>query len=470
VITANTLKPQQQQNQGKRQRDFIHHDIKQQLTNEVLVKAFELDEVVSVEQNYFDVMVRPTGQHLIEPRDYNISEFIDYGYNIVVVGEAGSGKTTTLQYLASRLLNVGHDHLVIYASLHHVIDYALAINDHTIIAGLSGYLTNIVEEVSESSLNQHFSANRSVVILDSVDEAKLVCDWAVDALAVFVRQYPKVQLITSSRHCIDMLTDGLFLKLVIQPLCPSQLKEFFCKWFGEHSNKTKILQQHLDKNPVLEQMITNPLSATILSVTCQNEMPLTQVTATVHQLRLKWLAGVYDHLKSIRRTRVDAAFLLDVAQVIAFGMQLKRVESVDLVNAKKLCLKVYSEPYLAAKVDLAVKELISPTAIMVPSKNGGYDFGHLNVQQYLASLELNNRRDVNIRLLLIDPWWYEVMVLYAQHAREIESVLNEACSMGLSMQLRILAMKMVACRPAKEQEYFNHRIALNHFYSPSDYY
>lgn len=476
---------------------LINQSIKHTLDNETLYSALNLTPAEQLEHRYSPVSVTPGGKYLVEqlpsqktcadyvktPSVYNtpvnfldenvrcdIEEIFDSGENIAVLGEAGSGKTTNLKHYAAKLLDGNSDKLVIFTTLNKVASCAEVLNSRSILDGLVGYLSELKSSVSVGALTEHLTHHRSVVILDSIDEAIVEHEWVISAMVAFSESFPKCQMITSSRYSVEGLTDMPFFHLSILPFDEEQKRLFFQKWFAKMPEKAQTVLEHLQNNPTLSQIVANPLSATILCVLCQNDVPLPRSEAALYKKRMEMLAGVYDHYRGIKRTALEPGFLLDVARVIAFGMHIRKRSSFDKQFAVSVCLNFFTEPHQVPLIQQAIEELISPTEIIVPSVHGGYDFGHLRIQEFLASEELINRRNVNYKELINDRWWGETFVLMSQHAREIESVVNEVCAAGYVGKVKPLLMKMIAARSTREKEIFTKRVNQSHRYESGGYY
>ncbi len=405
-----------------------------------------------------------------ETARYDIEPLLDSGENVALLGEAGSGKSTALKRYAYKLLSKQTDKLVIFTSLYRVALCAESLNSCSILDGLVGYLAQIDSQVSVAALSAHLSRYPTVVILDSIDEAIVEHPWVINGLVAFSQSFGHCQIITSSRFSVDGLSDIPFFHLSILPFDAAQKRLFFDQWFAEDTDKAEQILTHLAENPKLDEIVANPLSATILCVLCTNQVPLPKTEAALYKKRIEMLAGVYDAYRGVRRTSCEPSFLMDVARVIAFGMHIRKRSSFDKAFALSICLKFYTDPNQLAHIKRAIDELISPTEIITPALNGGYNFGHLRVQEFLASEELINRRNVNYKELIKDKWWDETFVLMSQHAREIESIVNEVCNSGYVGKVKPLLMKMIASRSKLEKEVFTKRVNQSFNYEHGGFY
>jgi hypothetical protein len=168
----------------------------------------------------------------------SIDSSFDTNLNIIVLGEAGSGKTTNLQVYSQKLYKNREDGLVIYMTLNELALMSLNNGDHSIVVGLKNYLHNLglTDYTSNSLLNQ-LKCNDTKLILDSVDEAIVEYNWIVTELKNFAETFVKCQIITSSRFTVAQISELDFVNISLLPFDRQQKEEFFNKWFNSDTEK-----------------------------------------------------------------------------------------------------------------------------------------------------------------------------------------------------------------------------------------
>ena len=212
---------------------------------------------------------------------------------------------------------------------------------------------------------------------------------------------------------------------------------------------------HLDNNPALDKIVTNPLSATIMATLQSSNVPLPKTEASLYRKRFELLSGLFDRFKGINRMKSQPESLLNAAKHIAFQMHLKKQrlllksEIVELVN---------EHMGDACDSNLIVTELITPSEILLPDPDGKYGFGHLRFQEYLASEQLVHIRDFNTPKFIKTSWWHDVYVLYSQHAHEIDWLINDATANGYTTKVKKLLTIMISNRSKSEISKLSHRI------------
>ena len=141
------------------------------------------------------------------------------GIDVAIYGGAGVGKTTTLVSYATQLSKIENT-LVIYTPLNKIVeDIKKFTNDEQ---NKKKFLQDLISNLillsngiapSQKALQELSILNnqRSVVILDGLDEVYSVIPEIVTALSEFKEKFTQVQLIVSSRDCVSYIQDIKFL-------------------------------------------------------------------------------------------------------------------------------------------------------------------------------------------------------------------------------------------------------------------
>ncbi|MFQ1846068.1 NACHT domain-containing protein [Aeromonas veronii] len=395
---------------------------------------------------YKDVFLQE--EYPVSGINISISDAFDTGLNIIVLGEAGSGKTTNLQYHAKRLYNnPHHDGLVIYMTLNELASLSSKNDDQCIISGLKRYFDSIgLSSYSEQQITSLLTNKRNTLLLDSIDEAISQYGWIISLLKEFSTKYAKCQIITSSRYTVSEISELGFTCISLLPFNHQQKKNFFDKWFSATPEKSTAIITHLNKNSELDRIITNPLSATIMAILQDNNVPLPKTESSLYKKRFELLSGLFDRFKGINRMSLQPETLLSAARLLAFQMHKKKVRS----TSKDSIISFFNENLLPESqetsiqyAEMVVQELISPSEILLLNNDGRYSFGHLRFQEFLASEQLVHVRTLQLEKLLTDPWWHDVFILYSQHAHDIKWIVDDSCKNGYSSSVHKLLKQML---------------------------
>lgn len=353
------------------------------------------------------------------------------GINVAILGDAGAGKSTTLEmYARQAVAQNTESQLTIYFPLTKVIDPNKTSELDSFISFELGVLNYINQSLKSSfSINEFRSAiekySEVTFIFDGVDEVFKTAPWIIDGINKFSDHYSEAQVIISSRLGGSYLSQIKFLTITVLPFTDTQLLRFIEGWFEGEPEKVYPIDKHLKANAAVRDVVRNPLLATILCILAENNIPLPTKEISLYRERSKLLFGHYDIHKQTSRVESHHELLEDVARKVAFKLHSsnKRMASKSqLVNIAKESLEfVYNED----EIQLAVSELISACNIIVEmSASGEFGFGHLRFQEHLAAEEIVKNRGIDITAFLVTPWWRSVMVLFAQMTDNLAAILD----------------------------------------------
>lgn len=410
----------------------------------------------------------------------SIHSIFDTGLNIAVFGDAGAGKTTSLQMYAKRRLERNADSdLTIFAPLARVVS-SLAVEDESkqkdspsimLERGLGHYLRGLGLDLTLPILQDILKQKNMVLLLDGIDEAIVAAPWILDGISELSQRYSQARIVVSSRMSGEYLQQIPFFGITLLPFTDPQRDRFIKNWFGEgEENEKKITRilNHLNVFPHLGEIIRNPLLGTILCVLAHHDVPLPDSEVRLYEERMRLLMGLYDIHKKAVRLKSYPLYLEIVARKLGYmlhqaGMRHARVESLISRAVSALCERIPRE-----KIVLGVTELIDPCNIIVPmTDDGQMGFGHLRYQEYLAACELINNRGIAVGPLMIQSWWRGALILFAQMTDEIEFLLDWVVKHRRMSSAYDTLVAMLKVRPQKEwaalREIIDGHLTLDYF-------
>ncbi|MBS3796141.1 NACHT domain-containing protein [Pseudoalteromonas sp. BDTF-M6] len=424
--------------------------------------AKELEEISQVFDYFPEIFEVVRSNESIQRPQINVLDAFQTQNNIILLGDAGSGKTTNLQIFAKLLYERKVQDLIIYATLNEVSRFLPDKNeqvfDNRILDSLLRYLkVEIDPSVNESSLREHLAKSGTILIFDSIDEAIVEFPWIIESLRELTNRFKNIRVITSSRFSVENIAGLGFANISLLPFGEEQKRNFFDKWFLGDSEKVKSIMEHLKNNSALDKIVTNPLSATIMATLQASDVPLPKNETSLYKKRFELLSGVFDRFKGSKRQVCDSSELIECARILAYLMHSanKREWALDTILRK---LNDYYDD--SSKLEMLVRELQTPSEILLINSNGKLGFGHLRFQEYLASEHIDKQQNHRIDKKLKSSWWHDVLVLYSQHAFQIEWLVNDAASGGYVTKVKTLLREMVANRPQKELQTLTSRIEI----------
>lgn len=368
-----------------------------------------------------------------------INEIFDTGLNISLLGEAGAGKSTSLEIFAHKKKE--SEKKIFFLSLGYVIkDFKVNFSKDKVEGPeyieklIIFYLKKIEILINLNELKKYLSDKKTIIIFDGLDEAIKLQPNLPDFIKSFSEIYSKIQIIVSSRYYGEYINKIPFFSVTLLPFTDSQRIEFIKKWFtdGDISIQKKVLN-HLSQNEEMDKIIRNPLLTTTLCVLAENGLSLPTTEIRLYEERLKLFSGYYDNVKHIS-TRISSlpSLLENIAQKIAFHLHSCNAREMDLENITKNILKTLKYKYTKIEIEKGIEELISPCEILVPmTGNKNYGFGHLRFQEHLVAKEIASNRKIDYLQYIKTEWWYGPILLYLHISNDFEFFIKTLGDKGL---------------------------------------
>lgn len=378
--------------------------------------------------------------------------------SFVLYGEAGAGKSTTLQTYTRKLISDVPSRLVYYIPLSKAFNSVASqvVDDvdygNKIVEAIIKYLETIGISTNCAIFAEQLKGGNCILILDGIDEVIEKVPWIIKGITTICERFPKSQMLLSSRLTGNYIDQIPFFSLTLLPFTDPQRHKFFTLWLNDQS-KVVRLEQHLSENPELNEIVRNPLLATLLCSLADHEAPLPDNEIKIYEERMNLLLGLYDiHKKSVRISS-HSSDLWRVARKTAYILHAyeKRHAKREFLLSE-LCERLEGkvQPEIIRN---AFSELIDPCNILVPmTEDGQIGYGHLRFQEYLAACELQSNRGVSPIHFLKKPSWKGALVLFSKMTDDIEDIIAQLAEKdSLTRYIDILSL-MLEVRPLKERQ------------------
>ncbi|MEU4555759.1 NACHT domain-containing protein [Micromonospora violae] len=388
-----------------------------------------------------DTFVRPDVRvgRSIQPLEWALADHP----RLFLHGPAGSGKTSTLLWLAIHaarqsldgLIRFFNDTLPIYLPLNqpaqtgrHPVPDAAYLADIAVPSFESRQLADLVRMRCESG-----SALLLVDGLDEVDpESRPIwLDWLVQT----AERYPDCRFIVTSRTSpldLEPLIDRVFATARIEPLDSRSKAALTRQWFAAagstdrnepHAAPTAAaarLTSLVEGNSRLNDLSTTPLMLTLMCALFRERGELPLRGSDLYSEFIDMLVDRRDRVRGIAGARVlpkpEAVMLL---QELARFMVNRGLTELPREVAHEIMAQVLPT-FARLKIDTgpALDHLIRRSGLLVEPAHGRTRFVHVTLQEYLAARSFIENDELDLLVEHAhDPTWHSTLVLAAGQAR-----------------------------------------------------
>lgn len=392
-----------------------------------------------------------------------IEKIFDTGVNIAVLGEAGAGKSTSLQmYAINRECSA--EKLFICVPLanvtqlwqKHVSEFTDDQKSLIFDESIALYLIYKGIQMTIGQFLYFIGSRDTVLMLDGIDEAIKSNPWLPKAVNQLSKKYKdRMQIIITSRMSGSYHNEISFFTVTLLPFTTEQRNKFIDNWFEKEDHKiADKIKKHLNKNKSISEIVKNPLLTTTLCVLAKNDVDLPNTEIKLYDDRISLLTGYYDAIKGIESRVTSKPQVLErVAQKLAYCLHLRGKREDEKNELKNMVVNMPLNALSKSEIDLAVNELIDPCNILVPmTDDGKFGFGHLRYQEHLVAKELTTNRSIDLLPLLENIWWRGALVLFAQMNSSLMWLFNEISIRGSFSVVQDSLKEMIKASPKAEQE------------------
>ncbi len=390
----------------------------------------------------------------------------------VLLGAAGSGKTTLIKYIA---FSLSQPHLRSQLRrkhrLHQSFPVLLYLRDHvsTIKDKPESTLPELLQSYVQSKgrltipvqwFEQQFKRGKCLVMLDGLDEAadieerKLVVEWIHKQILAYAKNR---FILTSRPHgYIDTPMNDVSV-LNIQPFTLPQIKSFARNWYfiDERMRSSKKdpgvqlradegagnLLSRLYQKPSLLELAANPLLLTMIAT-------LYSTGASLPENRLDLYREIFQVLLYRRREaigltpKLNVNQKLEVLQPLAFHMVQQRLLEIEHDRIIEVITPHLTQVSPELTSDEFLKDIERNSGLLLKVNTGTWSFAHKTLQEYLAATYLKEKRRETLLLKHIDDdWWHETICFYCAQADATKIIQACLAQADASVQMLDLALE-----------------------------
>jgi HEAT repeat protein/GTPase SAR1 family protein len=375
----------------------------------------------------------------------------------VIVGDPGAGKTTLLKHLVLKSVDRQlpslpdfpiHIELNAFASSgsNNLLDFASTKWDERY-----GFPSAEARLYMEKRLNE----GNALLLLDALDEtvigetlevAEASYKRVADAIMQVATRYYLTPIVVTARKAGYQQRKRLegFTELEVLDFRTEDIRQFVNNWFANRSNvqqqsNATDLNAKLERNSRMQALAANPLLLSLIVIVYEAQLDLPDRRSELYKQCVETLLTIWDASRDIRRRREfkpehKRQLLGEIAWV--FHNQGQRYFSEHEL------LKVIADflPALnlqAEQNSRVLEEIAAENGLLKEQARSWYGFLHLTLQEFFVAQYATDHNQLD-KLLEHrgDPWWEEVLLLYAGHVPDASLLLKKLMGQDTELPLQ----------------------------------
>ena len=394
----------------------------------------------------------------------------------VFVGDPGAGKTTMLKYLAIKSANKGCTDLP-DLPIHIELSEFAASGSHDLLDVASTRWDNMYgfpKAEARLCMEAALQKGEALLLLDALDqtvigmtnaEADASYKRVSDAIAQVATRYHQAPIVVTARKAAYYQHARLagFTELEVLEFRQEEIERFIRQWFA-HATKIRKgtsadeLIKKLARNARLQALAGNPLLLSLIVIVYEDRLELPDKRAELYKDCVEILLTKWDTSREIRRRQAfppTKKHLLLKKIAWHFHKQGQRyVREGELLTVIADFLPALG---IAVGQDTHIlEEIVAENGLLKEQARHWYGFLHLTLQEYFAALYVANSGQLaDIIPYIGDPWWEEVLLLYAGCKTDASPLLQKLIGSKGIASLRedlfktnlLLAGRCLATRP-----------------------
>ncbi|GAB2560694.1 NACHT domain-containing protein [Spirosoma areae] len=402
-----------------------------------ITKAIGLDDKkikriinFSIQPKLIDVSINDSGE--LKKKWFDLHSVANYSGNSLIVGEAGSGKSTFFKLLAGDIIeqNFIRDNYELYPIIITFSD--LKAEGYDINKSIHNYfLSSDYKDILIDS-NSILSNQKFILFIDALDELGNGQDKSKALIAVydFKKEYPDVRIYCSSRPADSLLEDCQkinFKYLEISNVTMQQAEQFMNRYFNEDEIKCQRLLKSLRDTNLLDKMPKTPLTlALVAAIFDENHY---EIPATISDLYKYFVDTLLNkQFKNSTLEIMNIGVHRSVLSFLAEHLHVNRIKTIGREKLIEIVTDFAKDRGHKYNVDELISEFVNSLGLLVENDRKEIQFKHLSFQEYLTAYQFYNH-SINGKDKFIenfnDLWWQNVAIFYAGMTKDSPELIDE---------------------------------------------
>ncbi len=391
----------------------------------------------------------------------------------VFVGDPGAGKTTLLKYLALR--TVGKQLPDIPDIPIHIELNAFATSGYSDLLDFAATTWedrySFPKADARAYMDEKLHGGNAILLLDALDEtvagitleeAEVSYKRAWDAIMKLITPSPIVVTARKAGYYQHARLTG-FTELEVLDFRPEDIEQFVHNWFACSPKPRKGTSAHdlnakFARNARLQALAANPLLLSLIVIVYEDQLALPEKRAKLYERCVETLLSKWDSSrKIIRRREFESEKKRQLLTEIAWHFHClgqRYFAESELLNVIAGFLPAIGLP--ANQRMRVLEEITAENGLLKEQAKHWYGFLHLTLQEYFTALYITDNQQLSTLLShLGDPWWEEVLLLYAGQTSDATPLFQELIGFDTQTPLQddifstrlILAGRCLTARP-----------------------
>lgn len=348
---------------------------------------------------------------------------------ILILGSAGSGKTTSLLRIVYTLAEASLKTTDISSIKIPIFIRAkeIAENIELSLIDIAHAKTMEVSNNKKSAFkNTDLLSGRVFIMVDALDEVpdRNIQSKIVNKIIELNNKYPGCQIIVTSREYSILEEIGQangFINYRITPITYKQAKTIIERMQKGQSLPVDKSSELLRRLQDVHGLELNPLLVTVFAAT--SEYSRADIPANITELFKKFtemMLGRWDSTKGMA-LQYQAPLKDFILQKVAFEMHRRKVTKLDINDFEKITIQELTLRGYEAKAPILLDEILFRSSLFRIS-NDVIEFRHLMLQEFFAGRGIPGVD--TLETLIYDAWWRRAIVFYFGENPKDDTVLN----------------------------------------------
>ncbi len=391
--------------------------------------------------------------------EIELSEVFGSNKVVWIRGEAGSGKTTFLQWVAVCAAKNEYDKI---SNIRNTVPIVIGLRSVSWPLNLSQIINKITQPFGNSCPNgwieELLKSNRAILLFDGLDEISPARrDETYEFLEQIVSQYPHIRVLLTARNSVHDNLDCDYANYEIMPMKMDNIKRFISYWHRsvlrrdavEKDKKIVALQRNLVQKIVenlsLKTLARNPLlCAMICALNYVNEQQLPNDKMELYDKCCEMLMDGRDSQRKIdssiyqNLSKLDYSRKRKVLEELAFWMLNSGVSSESRKNVLGFFKHLLKDTSIFDKnakcsAEIMLNYFVDRSGIIREPEKGIIDYVHKTFMEFLAVKVIcrNCAWSLIVKEACNVSWKETILMCFYEMGREnVESILKKLIEKG----------------------------------------